>query len=170
MHYVVDRLSHEALVRLGANVKSVQWHKDDIALTQSLIAQKPGLADRIGNGIIGGCYNGDEKSLTLDGGHGLEKDKGSSANSPREVYAHEIGHALDCPKGGDWRTDRISSTPEFQQAWQEEMGAGQLSKYATTKPSEGFAEFARAAILYPKAAEKHFPKTWSIWQKHGLAG
>lgn len=74
-------------------------------------------------------------------------------------------HAIDGPGR------EISNSPEWQRAFQKEISRGKLSKYATTSPSEGFAEFGR--LVYGNkvsAGELHrkFPLAAAVWQKHGL--
>jgi hypothetical protein len=62
----------------------------------------------------------------------------------------------------------IDRSPEWSAAWKSEIHSGSLSKYATTNPTEGFAEFARVAWLSPQVAKAYYPACWNIWKQHGL--
>ncbi len=82
----------------------------------------------------------------------------------REVYAHEMGHAVDY--GGQY-----SNSPNWQSAWQSEIKQPgfPLSGYAANfGPNEGFAEYVRLVNVDPKAAEEKFPECWSFLQRNKL--
>jgi hypothetical protein len=89
-----------------------------------------------------------------------------------EVYAHELTHALD--HVGEKR--RISSHPEWKQIYETEIknknehGLWPISKYASTSPSEAFAEFGR--VLYGTTVsdakfEHVLPKATAFFRKLG---
>jgi len=170
IHHVVDRMSPEAVKRVSANVSKVKWHSSTKEVTAHVgkLMKERGKDFNAEEHNVAGCYDNREKNLVLDGGYG-EESKHHKANSGKQIYAHELGHALDCPAGGDPKTDRISSTREWKKAHDEELGGGQLSAYAAKGgPVESFAEFARLAILEPDRAKKEFPKSWGVWKSHGL--
>jgi hypothetical protein len=169
IHHVIDHMSPEAVNRVQANIAGVKWHATVEGVTGSvgkLMAER-GQDFDADKHHVAGCYDSKAKNLLVDGGYG-EGDSKDKANSGRQVYAHELSHAFDCPAGGDPKKDRISSTPEWHQAYHDEILGGKLSKYAKTKPVEGFAEFGRLAILEPARAKQEFPKCWGVWQKHKL--
>lgn len=100
------------------------------------------------------------------GGHGTA----SEVQVEHEIYAHELGHAIDGPHRA------ISHSAEWvdaQEAEIEPRGDGRypLTKYATTNYQEGLAEFAR--LLYgsdvpPEQVEREFPKCAAVFKSHGL--
>jgi hypothetical protein len=70
----------------------------------------------------------------------------ASGNERRGVYAHELGHIIDRGIGGQ---PPISSTPEWDAAWKEEIvGRGAISDYARTSALEGFAEYWRMVDIH----------------------
>ena len=76
------------------------------------------------------------------------------------ALAHATAHSLD---------EGHSNSPEWQDAWREEIQAGDLSRYAATSPVEGFAEFGRLAWSeQAKYAAEQFPMSWAFWQGAGL--
>lgn len=102
-------------------------------------------------------------SLHVDGGidpSGPGKWDGTTAES---IYAHELGHAIDY-------RDKYSKTDEWQRAWRSEINQPEvpLSKYATTSPSEGFAEFIRLVITDPMRARKNYRGCFEFLVSRGL--
>lgn len=160
---VMSRLPGRALDRIGAHLSGSQFYESSQALGVAVFskameqapseqrAQMQLTLDRIKGGeiSIGGCYESGAgaKVLHLDGGMQIRGGKGAhgtASQSAAEVYAHELGHAIDGPD------HQISNHPKWQEAWAAEIGpaagAGanaRLSGYATKDTHEGFAEFAR---------------------------
>lgn len=84
------------------------------------------------------------------------------------TLAHEVAHTVD---------RQLSVLPEWNSAWKEEICRNDrpLSDYATTKPSEGFAEFGRLLWSHSRKdakppdmeqVAKTFPKCLAFWKKH----
>ncbi len=90
---------------------------------------------------------------------------GATGGTPQGTLAHELTHSIDAGKG------MHSGTPEWQNAFKGEVAGGQLTRYAATMPSEGFAEFGR--LLYgsdiPHAEiVSAFPKASAYFKSKGL--
>lgn len=134
---------HENMEQLNASVKSFyQLHGKEF--------------DR----KAGGVYYGAFKVVAVDGG-------GLGYAEAREIYAHEFMHAIDGPK------HEISSSQEWQQAWSQEINhpSWPISSYATSKPSEGLAEFGRLLFSSPfsrQTLEKQFPACYAALKKYGV--
>ena len=115
-----------------------------------------------GKTIVAGAYDKRQRRLYLDGGTFLDNEQKDTSH----VYAHELGHAIDGPQ------NRHSLSARWQRIWKEEMKGGQLTKYAATMPSEGFAEFSR--LLYGNNSlpieeiQSRFPKAFKYWKDHQL--
>ena len=167
--HVINRMSPEGAKRLSANVSAVRWHKSIAGVTASARKLFESRGKSIGdNAVVGGLYSARDKHLLLDGGLKDEDHENLGTQSAREIYAHEFGHAIDAPAGAEWK-DRISATPEWSDAFDSELSGGQLTKYGASSKIEGWAEFARLAILKPEIAKDKLPKCWAVWDKHGLA-
>ena len=117
---------------------------------------------------VGGYYKPGAKSVNVDGpvggGMGGEYAYKSNQGSHAHVMAHELAHAIDF-KG------QFSNSIGWQKAWMEEIVKNDrpLTGYATTHPSEGFAEFYRAASIYGSEDVKDkFPKCYAYMQERGL--
>lgn len=109
---------------------------------------------RSGN-TIAGAYVPSVNTLHLDGLESYEKiakqwagtselmgANPTGADVARHTYAHELGHAIDGPDS------ELSNSAEWRSAWRIEVdfsgGKGpNLTNYARSNPSEGFAEFCR---------------------------
>lgn len=128
---------------------------------------------------VGGLYDPNGGSLHLDGGGrgkigtAAARGRGETASStgdPAEIYAHEFAHGID---GED---SVMSSDPEWEAAWQGEIGRrdsgdATLTKYAETDASEGFAEFGRVLLSGRHRHEdlkSSFPRAFAFWVKKGL--
>lgn len=101
--------------------------------------------------------------LYLDGG---SEDNEQYPQTTKEIYAHEMSHAIDGPY-------RFSKTKEWDEAWRDEIMKVDypLSKYATKNQQEGFAEFGRLVLGgRVREARESFPKCWTAWKKFGLIG
>lgn len=151
---VVQRMPFAAVETLHREgLEKVSWSpspKEVTDLFQTFTKQD------VSKAKVYGFYHHARGEAHLDGR--LEDTEGKSADriamlGTREaIYAHELGHALD--RGG-----RYSSSPAWKDAWEKDIKGGRLSRYATTNPSEGFAEFSRALYgshpsVLPKLREK----------------
>lgn len=103
---------------------------------------------------VGGTYQFKQGQMYLDGmptssrAFEAENEKAeykitNSEQQLRHIYTHEIAHSIDGPE------NELSNSDEWQNAWNNEiyyhpfMSIPQLTAYAATSPSEGFAEFCR---------------------------
>jgi hypothetical protein len=89
---------------------------------------------------------------------------GGLPTAPSWTVLHEMAHAVD--HGG-----RLSASPEWQSAWQQEIAHGSLTNYAGTNPKEGFAELS--AIVWGRRAdlaevEQLFPAAAAYFRKNKL--
>jgi len=164
---VVPRMSDVALRRFDANVDEIGFKSSAVEVTHDLHdGQVRREILRMSGKLTMGFYERHKDShagrLVLDGDPPPEFGvKGIT----RDVYAHEFSHALDYEPN---TRNRISDTPEWQQAWKSELKGDKLTKQAAVSPVEGFAEFGRLAMFAPEHAKNLFPKSWSVWKKHGL--
>jgi phage gp29-like protein len=98
------------------------------------------------------------------GAYGLENRPGlfNTVEARAAVYAHESGHVIDGPD------HELSSSSEWKAAHRAE--GKKLSHYATTAPSESFAEFSSFAHAGPPRAEleARAPKMTAFWKERGL--
>lgn len=115
-----------------------------------------------------GAYNAQKKQVIVMGG---EQDSEKIGNTFGTLQ-HELGHALDrgAGKGG-----RFSDSDEWVKAWQEEIVyAKQITDYAGTTASEGFAEFHRLVCHVRDhggdmgEVEASFPKCCAVWKELGI--
>lgn len=125
---------------------------------------------------IGGLYNRDTKSISLDGGfkdvepEWQEKHGSTLSKEQRTVhiYIHEQGHAIDGPNS------LYSSKKEWKWAFSTEIvkkGKNPLSNYAATQEDEGFSEFCRLVYsgdISLDVIEEKFPICSQFFQKYGL--
>lgn len=168
---VLQRMSPKALDRFTAGLPG------GIVFAASTGAVKEAIAglgrisqDRLdAAGEIAGAYTAghdNKRQLILDGDR--KQTAGLSSNDARTaeaIYAHEMSHAIDGPD------HEVSKSAEWQAAFQAELAGKQLTRYAATKPSEGFAEFGRAVLsgnVDHAVLEKHFPKCLAVWRGRGL--
>ena len=144
--------------RFLANTASYNAYANLDILTKEATEKNPELIKKLKSGQkIAGIYDSRNRNLNLDGG--------SRTQTARNIYAHEQTHALDGP---GWQ---ISEGREWRDAFESEIKAGQLSKYATTNRQEGFAEFGR--LLYSSKIKREiievkFPKCMAVARKWGL--
>lgn len=192
---VVKAMPQQALDRIKAHLAGIQFHASTADIGPALVetvAGRPGLSDekraelraavaaQIKGMDLGGVYSQNDRHIHVDGDqHG---DFGPGAHTPGRdkmsahgVYAHELAHAIDGPG------HQISTTPEWQDAYREEIEytaadraakkIPPLSFYGGSKPSEGFAEFARAVYAsdVPHAQlVAEFPKATALFKARGL--
>lgn len=163
-------LPSQAQTRIKANVSSIRHFSSVEEVTQVVASRSKALSDRLvtTGHKANGAYSPTTGELILDG---PGKQTGGQSLSVKEVHAHEIAHALDGRKG-----DRISETPEWRSAWEKELKGGALSKYGASSPSEGFAEFGRAAWASDIDLSASFPVCARLWegkgylrQRHGIS-
>jgi hypothetical protein len=163
MKTVIAKLSPTALQRIDAHTKDVRFYGDRKSLTEELAKVEPKLKDLLAKGsTIGGGYNRRDQSLHLNG-YFYSKEEGKIPAATG--YAHELTHAIDGPK------HEISNSKEWQDAWESEVKSGSLGQYATTKPSEGLAEFGRLVMtgkMNRQEVEKKYPKCSAVWEQHKL--
>lgn len=187
---VLSRMPKAAIDRIHEGIRDVRFHPDTRMLAVEAIkaamnrpgidpAKKKSLQSQLeevqaGEYAVCGAYlpalravhlNGsfDEPSPDLEGR--LLPD-----NPTHHVYAHEFGHAIDGPE------HEYSSSPQWLDAWSSDLrprpdGEAALTKYAATRTSEGFAEFARlvyAGGVAENTIASEFPKMSSFFKERGL--
>ena len=168
---VIKRMSPAAAERFTRHLKGAVFVADLSGIREGIaqISSNPdGVRASLSKvqGEVGGCYcNG---HVVLDGSHSAASQARSGRNAVKtaaHVYAHEMAHAIDGPG------HELSKSPDWQEAFTEELSKGKLNKYSSTKASEGWAEFGRLILAGEyghEMVEKHFPKCWAVWKKHGL--
>lgn len=147
LSFVADRMTPESISRVESNVK----HMSMYSTTEELSSTVARLTGKETSSAVGG-YNADLGVLHMDGGP-----------DPRGTLAHELTHAIDGPNY------EISSSAEWQAAWDAEIKPGGISNYAATKPSEGLAEFGRALFagqLPAKELRTEYPECWKVLKKY----
>lgn len=174
---VLGRMTATAHDRLAKHVTASHFHADNAAVGMAVAAEvepinagKAAELRRIvdAGGMIGGAYVGRTGSLHADGGlpaGGQTTSANLPENSVPHIYAHEWAHAVDGPQF------EVSNSPAWQAAFEAEFGGGRLTKYASSSPSEAFAEFARlvwASPVPPAKVEAAFPKAVAVWREAGL--
>lgn len=115
------------------------------------------------------AFSSDTGGLHLDGGDLAEAPdlfgKDTHAQVLPHLYAHELTHAIDL-------NGRFSNTPEWQEAWQEEIAdGGLLTEYGKTLLVEGFAEMGRAVYgggTDLAEVERLMPKCSKFFKDNGL--
>jgi hypothetical protein len=141
-------MTPSAMQRAVSNVEKVSLYNSPEELTS--------LAERGGRYIpdgylIAGQYASETKELRVS----------RSSHAPGTV-SHELMHAVDGPGF------QLSSSSAWREAYEAEIKGGRLSKYASTSPKEGFAEFGRALItrqLPPRELKAEFPLSWKAMKE-----
>lgn len=159
---VVYNLPKAAAERIAQNLAKVTFHDSvrEVSLAASKLIKDPDEQRKLvdGESVIGGYYVKGDRSLTLDGGD-------PPYSSAHEIYAHEVSHAVDGPHY------ELSRSEEWRGAWASEIKGGNLTKYATTKEPEGFAEFGRLIYGRGKTADDlrtRFPRCTAFMESRGL--
>ena len=155
--------SPEAVTRIQGNLSRTVFVENNAAVADHLRAI--GSPVKAGT-VVSGFYSLGNKDIVMDGGKEVfsRKDKGWVAKNPAQTYVHEYAHALDGPE------QRFSLSARWLLAWKGEINRPikSLSKYAATRPSEGFSEFARLLMTDSDRARKDFPKCYRFWKGEGL--
>lgn len=127
--------------------------------TEDLTVQLTG-KDTVAGGQLGGAFS--YQFVDNNGTLHLDGDGGGTERTAREIYAHELGHALDF-KG------RHSGTLEWDIAFRKEIFKPDhpLSKYASKSHAEGLAEYFRLMNTQTRAAKDDFPECWACFKKWG---
>jgi len=178
---VLGRMPPKALDRLHAHVSTMTFHPTNEAVGEALLASYGGsaagsaFAERVRKMIAdgmapAGAYSTQTGAVHADGGFpagsgGWMVSKSLPEATPAHIYAHEWGHAIDGP------TFELSASPAWQEACAAEFKNGRLTEYASFKPSEAWAEFARAvyaADVPLDRVEAAFPKASAVWKEAGL--
>lgn len=114
---------------------------------------------------VGGAYSHSDGSLHLNGGRVAGKP--ADHRPTHQLYAHELTHAIDGPKG------ELSKSPEWGEIMAGEIALPNhpLSRYASTQPKEGLAEFGR--LVYGgdhdlAKVEKKFPRATAFFKARNL--
>jgi SPP1 gp7 family putative phage head morphogenesis protein len=152
MRAVVAAMSPKAFEIASKNMKVMQSYASTKELKGALKTRY-----RMPRGEVLGAYT--DSGIMHIGYHEHEGSGGVSG-----TIAHEMGHAID---GGQRRA--FSSSSMWHAAWRAE--ARDLSHYATTTPSEGFAEFSRmlhGSKLSAAEVKQKFPKMHAFWKDRDL--
>lgn len=162
------RMPTTAVQIIKKNLKGVRFHStlkdmvgglaDDVAKESNNPAKRAEVAAYAKDAR--GAYRHQSGTAYLDG----------EAGGGEGTYAHELTHAID-------HGHAFSGSAEWQEAFREEIDqdgpmGGKLSRYARTKPSEGFAEFGRAVYTLDTAGrkrlERDFPKAAAFFKRYSL--
>ena len=161
----LKQFNPKALEKFQRNTKGYEFHPDFKQLTQAIFKDHPAVEQKLGkNGTVGGAYDRSTMKLRLDGG-GLALTGSKEESDIHDLYSHEFTHAIDGPH------HEVSGTREWEDAFNSEIKDRQISVYATTKLSEGLAEFGRLVFsgkVKREEIEKRFPKCVGVWKKHGI--
>lgn len=187
---VAGRIPDAAHARIADGLASSAFYPDTKTLSHSalaaVVAASPDDATRewaatqreaIDSGKaspIAGGYIPRAASLHLDGrmaNPGGVSRFGFDSGAEEQVYAHEFGHVIDGPQM------ELSRSAEWGKVWKAELGGGSggksapLTRYATTRPEEGLAEFAR--LIYGTGhnlpdVEAAFPRAAQFFRRRGL--
>ena len=184
--------------RMDAALKGIDFHADAKEIGPAMIREVmkdaspeyrehlQGVVEQFESGelVAGGCYSPATGRARLDGDAVMPTgDDGRHGHSGTvtavAIYAHEFGHAIDQGGGGT----PLSQTDEWADAYEREIqhhdavagrpkeGPPPLSRYATTQPAEGFAEFARlvyASDVPHSQIRDEFPLASEFFQSQGL--
>lgn len=171
MGLTYSRMSDNALIRAGRSLTKFNF-VSSIDQVNAAHAALTGETQRSGVRVAG-YYQPSARAITTDGGDRSWGDTryqhqqfGGHQEALAHHYAHEIGHAVDRgPMGSS-----ITNTKGWDRAFTMEIDrhGNPLSRYARTNTKEGFAEFFRAAVHNPEAAQSQFPKAWKELSKRGL--
>ena len=150
LHEVVGRLTPAMAAAILPHLGEIELYRDVQDLTESLFPGEEGLA-----GGAWSYFPGEPTGV-------LQIDGGAPGVPPAEIYAHELGHALDYQH-------RHSDTPEWQEAWKEEIARDDapLSRYATWDAHEGLAEFGRLFGTGHQLEARMFPRCYACFRKWG---
>ena len=99
----------------------------------------------------------------------LDYSRGEDEADAVWTHAHEIHHAID-------GNDKFSGTPEWQSAYKKEIYVDPklpedkhpLSRHASSRPNEGFAEFGAMIVADPEMARDMFPECYAFFNKQGF--
>lgn len=178
-HEAVDRaMKHvpkTAHDRIAKHMQSAQFHPHTEAVVGGVMddpSVSAAAKAKLKGKRAGGAFINSSGALHIDGAEGTAKaGRHSGGAHPHEVYAHELGHAIDGPN------HEISKSPEWADAFKSEIATGAkgadspLTEYGATKPSEGLAEFSRLVygsdVPHSQIA-KEFPKATQLFKDRGL--
>jgi hypothetical protein len=155
---VLAAMPPEAVARIDAGVSGIHFYSDADRLGQALAAINPSIKEIVRSGQrVLGAFSITSRKLHLDGG--------GPKYSAREVYAHELGHALDGPR------NEVSDSREWRLAWNAEIASGEvLGSYAAINVIEGMAEFARAVYggkVDLSVLARSCPRCTAVWKSKG---
>jgi hypothetical protein len=162
LYRTVAKMPEGATRRLGAHLGKVHAAATFDEVTREFDRRTFGLNLKPGEAVAG-FYSRLDKALWIDGTS--EHGESIADDTQRGLWAHEMGHALDGPNR------EYSESPEWQSVFQEEIAGKQLSNYAATSATEGFAEFCRAVYgtdVPHDRIEKLFPGSVAYFRKRGL--
>lgn len=161
-HKALDHMSPKAVELFGKNVSLIKWFDTETSLAK-FVSEKFmfGLPT---DGVAGAYVYRAEGSWLLLGG------SEHSARRLAEVFSHEFYHAVDSGLGGFGKGGVMSGSSEaWVGVWQSEIANGRLTKYATTSPEEGWAEFGRVITMHNHSVVKQrFPQSYKHFQSAGL--
>lgn len=159
---VIKKLSPRAAERVADNLQRVVF----AANPQEVMGALAAMGGQVpANGVVPAMFVqqtipgiGKRGSLYLDGAADQQED----SLKIEEIYAHEMGHAID--------GINLSTRLPWVVPWNVELADGLgLSKYAATNPQEGFAEFNRALHSFPaEQVKKQYPMCFEFFNRNGL--
>jgi hypothetical protein len=173
---IMGRLSQKALHRVMKNTGNVRYHASADDLTDALCREDPALNDSVTAAraaaeeearitgqppkkvVVAGCYY--RRTLDLDGATDLWGKKIPVV----QLQAHEISHAIDGVN------HELSSSREWEEAFEKEISKGEISDYSKKSLAEGFAEFGRLVLggAPLPVVKKRFPVSYAAFEKLGV--
>jgi hypothetical protein len=155
------------LLRITHNVGHTVHHENYDGVTAAAMRHRGASEEEINSALstdkrVAGMWSYSPTSrengtLHLGTGYGLPSGD-RATKSAKSIYAHELGHVLDGKA-------EFSKQEDWKLAWEKEIKPGQLTPYATTNPSEGFAEYFESMIENPKDARKSYPQCWQFFSE-----
>lgn len=153
---VFDKIPVAHRAKVFTQLKGTKFYNDSDHLTERLRQQ----GFRVPPGkVAGGAYDPKTRNLHLCDSRFGDPQKRA------ETFAHEFAHAVD-------HAGSFGTSSEWKLIWQAEIQSGGLTNYATTKPTEGFAEFMSFLWTGDKAQvamiQREFPTCFEFCKKNGL--
>lgn len=146
MDDALARMPKGAIQALHSQLHETQFHADGQQLAKAL-----GVNGSVASSFVRGGEDGGVLHFVAGG------------SDPTGQFLHGMAHAAD------WDGKQpISSSQEWQAAWESELSNKSLSNHAASNATEGFAEFARYAWSGRSKEEitRTFPQASAVFEQH----